>query len=82
MVFRRRRTIRKRPRKYSRRRYMRPARSNIRADSTYTEKLTYQAQLYTANNVATFALHWIRSGDYSDLELYPVGTNTSNLQFR
>lgn len=79
MVYKRRRTIRKRPRRYKGRSMRRMApRSNIRADSTYTEKLTYNTDLYVQNNVATYDIHWVRSGIAAPTEQFPVGSVTGN----
>ena len=63
MVYKRRRTIRKRPRRYKGRSMRRMApRSNVRADATYSEKLTYETELYVQAGAATFAINWVRSG--------------------
>lgn len=81
MVYRRRRTIRKRPRRMARRRSMsrmRAPRSNLRADSTYSEKLTYETELYVQGNHATFSAHWARSGNSAATEQFPVGSSTGN----
>lgn len=79
MVYKRRRTIRKRPRRYKGRSMRRMApRSNIRADSTYTEKLTYNTDLYVNNNEANFDVHWVRSGISAANEQFPVGSVTGN----
>lgn len=60
-----RRFRRKKPtykKRYYKRRRMTP-RSNVRADATYSEKLTYETELYVQGGVATFAINWVRSGN-------------------
>lgn len=60
----------------------RTGRSNLRADGTYSEKLTYEVELYVQANQATFACHWVRSGNGAATEIFPVGTTTGNAQFK
>lgn len=53
-------------------------RSNLVADGTYSEKLTYETELYVQANQAQFAFHWARSGNSAATEQYPVGNVTGN----
>jgi len=70
-------------RSFKGRRRSRTPRSNIVADSTYSEKLTYEAELIVnaAATQANFCFHWARSGISTTTELFPVGSNTGNSQY-
>jgi len=64
------------------RRYSRRPRST--ADGTYTEKLTYETELYVQAGAtyASLAIHWARSGNGAANEIFAVGTTPGNLQFK
>jgi hypothetical protein len=79
MPVRRRMMKRRRPvRRFKRRSYSRRPRSV--ADGVYTEKLTYETELYVQAGAtyASLAIHWARSGNGAANELFPIGTTPGN----
>lgn len=60
----------------------RSGRSNTRPDGTYSEKLTYETELYVQGNQATFACHWARTKPSAGTEQFPMGSTTGNAQFK
>jgi len=53
------------------------------ADGTYSEKLTYDADLYVdaATTFASTCFHWIRTGNSAATEFFPLGTTPGNQQY-
>lgn len=78
-VRRRRNTKRRRVRRARKMSYRR----RTVADGTYSEKLTYDADLYVdaGTTFATTCFHWIRSGNGASTEIFPVGNLPGNAQY-
>lgn len=81
MPVRRRRNTKTRRVRRARKMSMRRTRSV--PDGTYSEKLTYDADLYVdaATTFASTCFHWIRSGNGAATELFPLGTTPGNAQY-
>lgn len=54
------------------------------ADGTYSEKITYDADLYVdaATTFASTCFHWIRTGNGANTEIFPLGNTPGNSQYK
>lgn len=53
------------------------------ADGTYSEKLTYDVDLYVdaGTAFASTCFHWVRTGNSANTEIFPLGQTPGNAQY-